>query len=194
MAAQALSAADLEMTKQNAKEFFKRFPRVKAKELSWGERLLDREARDAYAIATIPQHKMAIAQLGARPCIRCGEVTTAFCEGCAHPAPFALCSKCDSEKLLCHRCISDGKLYSAVASADPNVLEVSGWNDEQGNFVPLEPPLRVDAASIPTVDGVLDLEVISALVKAHWEQQVARSSSSTAPSGQNAGGWANYRP
>ena len=194
MAAQALSAADLEMTKNNAKEFFKRYPQVKAKNLAWGERLLDREARDAYSIATIPKHRVAIAQLGARPCIRCGEVTTAFCEGCAHPAPFALCSRCDSEKLLCHRCISDGKLYSAVANADPNVMEVSGWNDEDGNFVPLEPPLRLDASAVPTVDGVLDLEVISALVKAHYEQQLSRSSSSATPGGQHADGWASYRP
>lgn len=175
MAQEALESADLQMMKENAKHFKQRYPQAKPLELAWGERLFDREARDAFAIASLPRHKMAIAQLGARPCIRCGEVTTAFCEGCAHPRPFALCSKCDAERLLCHRCVSDGKIWSQVASHDPNIMEVSGWMDDQGNFVALDPPLRLRTEEVPVVDGVMDIEFVSRQIKEHWvRQEVAR--------------------
>lgn len=183
MAQEALDSADLKMMKANAKHFEERYPGAKPLELAWGERLFDREARDAFAMASLPRHKMAIAQLGARPCIRCGEVTTAFCEGCAHPKPFALCSKCDAERLLCHRCVSDGKIWSQVANHDPDTMEVTGWTDDQGNFVVLDPPLRLKTSEVPFIDGVMDIEFVSRKIKEHWvRQEVDRRRQAAAPS------------
>ena len=121
----ALSCADWSVTKHNAAHFAERFPHLKPKDLAWGERLFDREARDAYAVSQMPSQKMAVATLGARPCIRCGTITTSFCEGCPHPAPYAMCTFCDQMKLVCHRCIQDGKFWSTSGiSQDPNVIEI----------------------------------------------------------------------
>ena len=181
----ALSSADLSVTKENAKLFEERFPHVRPGDLAWGERLFDREARDAYAISQLPKMKMAVATLGARPCNRCGTITTSFCEGCPHPAPFALCQRCDQERLLCARCIHEGKLWSATRSTlDPEVMEVSGYNNDLGVFTALDPPLRLPTASIPLVDGVMDLEFVTAKIMEHRAAQEARqAASSSAVSG-----------
>ncbi len=68
---------------------------------------------------------------GARPCIRCGYITASWCEGCSLRGAYALCSKCDSEALL------DAQ------------MEVSGYTDDYGNFVSLNPPLILDTNTIP---------------------------------------------
>ena len=182
--AAALSSADLAVTKENAKLFAERFPTVKPGDLAWGERLFDREARDAFAISELPKMKMAVATLGARPCNRCGAITTSFCEGCPHPAPFALCQRCDKERLLCARCIHEGKLWSATRStSDPEVMEVSGYNNDLGEFTALDPPLRLPTASIPLVDGVMDLEFVTAKIMEHRAAQEARQQASASTAG-----------
>ena len=169
--------------KENAKSFLERFPHIQPKDLAWGERLFDREARDAFAMSQLPSMKMAVATLGARPCIRCGCITTAFCEGCPHPAPFALCTRCDKEKLLCNRCVQDGKIWSSVRStSDPDVMEISGFNQEDGTFVPLQPPLVLHTKDIPVIDGVMDLDYVTAKIHEHRAAQEARSTSVPASS------------
>ena len=187
MASEPLKSMDLAMMKENAKSFAERFPQIKPKDLAWGERLFDRQARDAFAVSQLPAMKMAVATLGARPCIRCGCITTAFCEGCPHPTPFALCAKCDQERLLCHVCVQDGKLWSSIRSNhDPEVMEISGFNNELGQFVPLSPPLVLRAKDIPEVDGVMDLEYVTAKIHEHRKAQAARTWAADATSSQGA--------
>lgn len=86
------------------------------------------------------------------PCVRCATFTHAFCEVCfLHPRdpPYAICTQCDSEHLVCVMCESAGVPWTAggdarVARGDPEeMVEVSAFRDENGEVVRVNPPLRI---------------------------------------------------
>ncbi len=55
----------------------------------------------------VQENSVPAEDLYAEPCVRCGEVTHAFCEGCPSQTsapPFAICTSCDEDELLCHQC------------------------------------------------------------------------------------------
>ena len=126
MSVPALSCADLDKIKTSAAAFRRQQPQVGPEKLLWGERLLNREARDVYTMAQLGSQAIeAIRMLGARPCIICADFTTSWCEGCPMPSPFAVCGECDRANLLCHTCTADGKLWSLErAQLPPEVMEM----------------------------------------------------------------------
>ena len=117
-----------------------------------------------------------VREAGARPCLRCGQFTSAWCEGCALPSPAAICTECDRSHLLCFSCASEGKIWSEIRrQPDPEKFEISGYQDDSGVFHPLDPPLELPAAEVPRRDGVFDIAYISDRI-AEYEEQLKKSS------------------
>lgn len=114
----ALTSVNMKDVQRSAEEFHHDFPQVDPKNLKWGERLFLRSARDAYTLSLMRSKKDEIRSLGARPCVRCGEITCSWCEGCTVPQPWALCSRCDEAGILCPRCTSENKLWHLVKRMD----------------------------------------------------------------------------
>ena len=183
----ALRSTDLAAARNNAEEFRLAHPGKDPSTLSWGERILCREARDAFSIQQMrdPEIRASAISAGTRPCLRCGLVTASWCEGCRRDTegvpPGALCTICDEHQLLCQKCISENKLYSEVRrDASDNTMEITGFNREDGSFETLDPPLHIDLTEIPMVDGTYDLNFIMSKIN---ERQMADK----AASGQTAG-------
>ena len=169
--ASALHSTDLARARENAEEFKRLHPQKDPGSLLWGERVMCREARDAFSIHQMkdPVIRASAISAGTRPCLRCGVVTASWCEGCRRDTdgvpPAALCTTCDGHNLLCHKCVSENKLYSEVKRVDTdNTMEITGFNKEDGSFETLDPPLYIDLSSIPMVDGTYDLNFIMAKI------------------------------
>ena len=122
------------------------------------ERMSSPVVRAAFAVRhrDFNSNKYAQGLLG-EPCVRCGTFTHAFCEVCfLHPRdpPFAICTQCDSEHLVCVMCESNGVQWSAggearAARGDPEeMVEVSAFRDENGAVVRVHPPLRIPLSQI----------------------------------------------
>ena len=163
MAVPALACADLDRIKSSAAMFSNRHPQVDPAGLTWGERLFDRSARDAYTMACLNSEAIeAIRQLGARPCIRCGDFTASWCEACPTPSPYALCSECDRAHFLCHSCVGEGKLWSLARSAPPaDTMEIDGYMDTTNKHHHVNPLLHLKTAEVPKIDGVYDMAYIT---------------------------------
>lgn len=99
----ALTSVNMKDVQRSAEEFHHDFPQVDPKNLKWGERLFLRSARDAYTLSLMRSKQDEIRSLGARPCVRCGEIT---------------CSRCDEASILCPRCTSENKLWHLVKRMD----------------------------------------------------------------------------
>ena len=181
----ALRSTDLAKARENAEEFKKLHPRKDPGSLTWGERIMCREARDAFSIHQMrdPTIRASAISAGTRPCLRCGLITASWCEGCNRNTngvpPGALCTTCDKSHLLCHKCIAENKLYSEVKRQDPdNTMEITGFNREDGSFETLDPPLHIELESIPMVDGTYDLNYIMAKIN---ERKMADAAASGTP-------------
>ena len=81
------------------------------------------------------------------------------------PSPSLRCV-CDRERLLCHSCLDRGLVYTEVArQAEDDVLEISGYHDEEGRFVTLDPPVRMATTSIPRQsDGSFNADELMRLI------------------------------
>lgn len=172
-----LRSADMPLVMKNGSEWQSEHPALDAKHLRWGERLMNRGARDAYTCAVMRKHEHWIKTVGARPCILCGEVTANWCEGCAMPSPMALCSRCDGEGLLCHGCNSEGKVHQEVKrDLKEDEAEVSGFHDEKGEFIIFDPPLKIQLQGIEA--GAVQAH-IETMVAKHYEEVVKPATSSS---------------
>ena len=141
------------------------------------ERLVDAPSRAAFILCTKRQHSEGIA-LGAQPCCRCGAYTHSWCETCGHPRPAPVCQDCDRDRLLCQGCVEFGKRYP-TQEAEDDVLELSGFNDAEGNFVPITPPVRIPLSEVQvTTDGEIDMDALVARARR------SQSSGSTGGSAQ----------
>eukprot|EP00434_Breviolum_minutum_P002108 symbB.v1.2.001863.t2/scaffold77.1/size347087/34 len=99
------------------------------------------------------RHQHWIKMVGARPCIICGDITAAWCEGCGEMPAMALCQRCDSEGLLCHGCTSEGKVHQEVKRIMPeDEAEITGVYDDQQTWIPFNPPLRVSLQGVQASD------------------------------------------
>ena len=149
---------------KRARTFFQGHPRVEVRELTRSERLLVKGAREAWAVVHF-QAAASLRRLGGQPCCHCGEWTCCFCESCPRP-PCAVCTECDQERLLCHSCLDRGLVYTEVArQAEDDVLEISGYHDEEGRFVTLDPPVRMATTSIPRQsDGSFNADELMRLI------------------------------
>ena len=184
MSKPALRAGDLGHIKARAAEFGREHPGLDPAKLAWGERLCSREARDAYSMATLTGDVIDIVRnLGGRPCLRCGQWTTSWCEACPMPSPSALCTACDKAKLLCFNCSSEGKIWSeAHAAPAEDKMQISGFHDESGEFHTLEPPLEIPTGEVPLRDGVMDLAWLSARIEEYQKNLRQQPGASTGSS------------
>ena len=164
----ALANVDWAVWRQEAAEFLRAHPAVRVRDLTRDERLLLPGAREAWALLT---HQAAAhcRRYGGQPCSLCGEWTCAFCEGCQRPAlPQAVCTECDRVHLLCRPCIAAGKVYSEVARDEGEAegfLEVTGYHDEAGTFITLDPPLRFPTENLPRhADGTFNIDQLMEFV------------------------------
>lgn len=163
----ALAAIDWRDLKQKAEGFGTRNPTVSAASLTRGRRLVEPGAKEAFALTTLPAHKEASA-VGAKPCCRCGLWTSCWCEACPPGvAPVGLCSECDREGLTCQLCYAAERTWEAARAArqqtegEDEVMEISGFHNEAGDFIRLSPPLRLRTDAIARgADGQFDLDAI----------------------------------
>ena len=160
----ALEPVDWPAWKDAARDFLQAHPSVEVRDLTRAERLVVAGAKQAWAIC---HHKAAadLRALGGQPCDLCGCWTCCFCEACGRP-PRAVCTECDRDHLLCTGCRQKGLLFNEVArKGDEEVLEVSGYHDEEGRFVTLDPPVRMATASIPRQsDGSFNADELMRLI------------------------------
>ena len=160
----ALTPVDWPAWKAAALGFLRAHPTVEVRDLTRSERLTVKGAKEAWAAF---HHKAAtdLRALGGQPCDACGAWTCCYCEACSHP-PRAVCTECDREHLLCCSCRDRGLLFKEVErQSDRDVVEVSGYHDEEGNFVAISPPLRVAASDIPRQsDGSFDADEFMAVI------------------------------
>ena len=168
----ALRAVDWVAWKAEAAAFLRAHPAVLGGSLTRAQRVLYPGAKEAYAVSTLGQNRAAVS-LGGQPCSCCGCWTCSWCEGCqAHrAAPFtAVCAVCDREQLLCSECREDGRLYQEIQVADEaTTIEISGYRDESGSFVRIEPLLRFPVADLPrTADGSYDIEAVLEHLGRQW--------------------------
>ncbi len=169
-----VAVVDWKNWKRCAEDFLLRNPHVPVRELSWGERLVIPGAKEAWAVLSYSD-QTAVRSVGGQPCGRCGNWTAAWCEGCGHPEPVAICATCDHEHLLCERCTQVGRLWrDCQRDHEDEAIEVSGFYDDQGQWVRLDPVLRIPMAEVPG-DGVFDMEFISSRIREHREQSGAKS-------------------
>ena len=85
------------------------------------------------------------------PCVRCGTFTHCFCETCfvvPRNPPFAVCTVCDGDELVCMACDTSGLEWADGPKAreergDPpeGVIEVSAFQNDLGETVNIDPPL-----------------------------------------------------
>ena len=160
-----LVAVDWAQWQRDAGEFLRKHPGAKVKELTRAERLLVPQARAAWAAVHFRAGAVA-REHGAQPCDLCGEWTGSFCEGC-EAVPYAVCTACDADRLLCHHCVSSGKLYSEVERTDlQGYVEITGYNNEKGEFVRYDTPVRFPASDVPQrPDGTFDIDELMQYVE-----------------------------
>lgn len=175
----ALDLVDWPAWKRIATGFLRLHPRVQVRDLAWGERIVHPGAKEAYAVATFGDTAQVRA-VGGQPCGRCGLWTAAWCEGCQHPRPRAICARCDHEHLLCEQCVAEGKIWKEcndANNADEETLEVTGFYDDAGAWISVEPPLRIPLAEVPDThgDGTFDMEFLATSITEHRQQVGAQT-------------------
>eukprot|EP00435_Cladocopium_sp_Y103_P025677 s4807_g6.t1 len=158
----ALKAVDWSAWQSAARDFLRAHPNVAATSLTRSERIVVPGARAAWAVVHF-QAASAVRAHGGQPCVQCGHWTGSFCEGCSG-LPEAICTSCDKDRLLCHSCISEGKLYGEVERSDmAGFLEITGFNDEAGRFVRYDQPVRFPTSAVPrNRDGTFNIEELMA--------------------------------
>lgn len=174
----ALAPVDWPGWKRTAAAFIRRHPQVRVRDLPWAERLIHPGAKEAFAVATHGDQAQVRA-VGGQPCGRCGLWTAAWCEGCAHPEPRAICARCDHECLLCEQCVAEGKIWkecNEANNADEETIEVTGFYDDTGAWIRVEPALRIPLAEVPpSGDGTFDMEFLARRIAEHRQQVGAQT-------------------
>ena len=115
--------------------------------------------RAAFALVTAAENLPGTGrELGAQPCELCGQWTHSWCEACTLRPFNAVCTLCDADHLVCRPCQRLGRSWEAAHAANttpPDCIELSGYRDQAGRFVQVEPPLRIPLADVST-DGAID--------------------------------------
>lgn len=57
---------------------------------------------------------------------------------------------------LCPGCVHAARIWSEV-------MEMSGFHDQHGQFQPMCPPLRLPTICIPKIDGVYDMDFVTVM-------------------------------
>lgn len=165
----ALAQVDWPSWKRAAEDFLRAHPQVQVRALTWGERLKLQGAKQAFAVATYGD-QAPVRSLGGQPCVHCGNWTACWCEGCDHPSPQPVCATCDNEHLLCEHCSGAGKLWLECHDAhDEETVEITGFYDENGAWIRVEPALRIPLSEIPNTeaDGTFDMEFLAGRIAEH---------------------------
>lgn len=153
----ALRATDWECWKAAARDHLSASPRADHRGCPREVRLRCLGARAAYALLTAGAHLEA-RQHGAQPCGKCGQWTHSWCEACVPEpgvTPGAICTECDAAHEVCDSCQAQGRTWQwghsqQTATAAQDIIEISGFHDEEGNFVRLETPILVPASEVFT--------------------------------------------
>ena len=105
--------------------------------------------------------------LGAQPCKLCGQWTHSWCEACSLRPFNAVCTLCDADHLVCRPCQRLGRSWEAARAANttPPDVELSGYRDQTGRFVQVDPPLRIPLAHVST-DGAIDAAQLAQMAAA----------------------------
>ena len=104
----------------------------------------------------------------AQPCELCGQWTHSWCEACSLRPFNAVCTQCDADHLICRPCQRLGRSWEAARAANttpPDCIELSGYHDQTGRFVQVDPPLRTPLADV-SPDGTLDAAQLAQMVAA----------------------------
>lgn len=177
----ALRSPNWDQVRLAAREWFRDNPTVPAGSLSRSARLADVGAAAAFAVASVGQHSED-RRLGAQPCTLCGLWTHSWCEAC-EPPPYAVCRECDGERQVCPVCEAQGRTWEEGRSRHKDkagVLQVSGFQDAEGTFQRLEPPLEIPIEEVraETGQGINEAKVAHRIAEA-WREQCRRSSRSS---------------
>ena len=164
----ALAPVDLKALEQLAQRWISNNPTVNIMALPRGRRLIDEGARAAFAIQTKPANAEGPG-LSPVPCIHCGLWSHAFCESCdtSEDTPTGLCSLCDKDHLTCLKCMANNKSWEAAVAQRSEIhsgehIEVSGFEDDEGNWTPLRPAIRIPTADLVTQqDGTYSMQQIA---------------------------------
>ena len=114
------------------------------------ERQLSFPKRAAFALVTAAEN-LPGRDLGAQPCELCGQWAHSWCEACSLRPFNAVCTLRDADPVVCRPCQRLGRPWEAARAANttpPDCVELSGYHDQTGRFVHVDPPLR-----IPPTDG-----------------------------------------
>lgn len=169
----ALRAVDFEVWKGAARAWLTTHPTFDHRAATRAERQGCWELRAAYAVVTAAAHREG-RSLGALPCDCCGEWTHSWCECCEAP-PAAVCTSCDAEEKICHACAAQNRSWrearqAYAASTPEEVVEVTGFTDEDGSFRRLSTPFRVPLREVLTPEGQPDAAEIARRAAAHGQR------------------------
>lgn len=151
----ALRPTDWKCWKTAARDHIAAAPRADHRGCGREQRLRCLGARAAFALLTAGDHAEARA-LGAQPCGRCGQWTHSWCEACIPGpgvTPGAICTQCDASHEVCDSCASQGRTWQwghaqQETAAAQDLIEITGFHDEEGNFIRLETPITIPAEEI----------------------------------------------
>ena len=102
-------------------------------QISRNLRLSDGSFRSHYALYSadnrnqkVQDKSYPVEDLYAEPCVKCGEVTFAFCEACdTKPSspPYAICTDCDADQMVCHQCDESGMTWDQARKAHKHAFQ-----------------------------------------------------------------------
>ena len=150
-----------------AKVWLRLHPREDHRGVPRDERQRSFPKRAAFALVTAAEN-LPGRDLGAQPCELCGQWTHSWCEACSLRPCNAVCTQCDADHLICRPCQRLGRSWEAARAANtmpPDCIELSGYHDQTGRFVQVDPPLRIPLADV-SPDGTLDAAQLAQMVAA----------------------------
>ncbi len=105
-------------------------------------RLSDESFRSHYALYSADNMNQKVQDksyptedLYAEPCVKCGEVTFAFCEACdTKPSspPYAICTNCDADQMVCHQCDESGMTWDQARQTHRHAFQELLKEHDQG--------------------------------------------------------------
>ena len=149
----ALRPVDLTEVRTKATAWKQNHALCRVLELSRARRIRDGGAKACYIMETMAGCNTS----GSQPCDACGAWTHAFCETCSasDPArpPFAVCTACDADGILCSWCLSHGfdwdqsQIWRSQSTTE-DVLEITGLTQEDGTFHRFTTPMVLPLSEV----------------------------------------------
>ncbi len=183
----ALAPHDSSAMAVAAAEWLRRNPSVLVLQMDRPRRMADAGARATYSHLTkkvMQQRLGTLAGAVPEPCCHCGEWSHCFCEACNHEdgPPRAVCTTCDGARLVCTECMAKHRTWES-ANAEraarlgdlEHLMQVNGYNTEDGEYVTFDPPVMIDTRDLPPGDdGMLSMELV-------WERIQQAADARNAP-------------